>query len=189
MKPLTWLIAMALLVGLPAAQAQQVLGTASTPPPPPGSALPPPGINEPGAKPVPQSSAAPTSARPQSVPLPDTGIPPSLAPAAREAAGRGDSTDVTRRVDAQGDVIQQTSRGGVVYEEQITPKHGVTQTYKYNSPNGSLVPDPRLGPVQPVYYTLYQWNGPRKAAKPASGASAPAAPLPPPPASSPPGGK
>lgn len=189
MKRLTWLIAMALLAGLPAAQAQQVLEAASAAPPP-GSALPPPGINEPGAKPRARAaSATSTRARPQSVPLPDTGIPPSLAPAAREAAGHGDSTDVTRHVDAQGDVIQQTSRGGVVYEEQITPKHGVTQTYRYNSPNGSLVPDPRVGAVQPVYYTLYQWNGPRKAPKPASGASAPAAPLPPPPASGPPGGK
>jgi hypothetical protein len=43
-----WFSACALLFGVPAAQAQQVLAASSTAPPP-GSALPPPGINDPGA--------------------------------------------------------------------------------------------------------------------------------------------
>lgn len=182
MKAWTWLAAIALLLGLPAAQAQQVLAASSTAPPP-GSALPPPGINEPGAKPRAASSTTRTTAAPESVPLPHTGIPPSVAPAARQAAGGGDSTDVTTRTNSAGDVIQETARGGVVTSETITPKHGVKQTYKYTSPNGSLVPDPALGPVQPVYYTLYQWNGPRKQAEPANGSSAPPPAPPPPPGS------
>lgn len=164
MKTVVWISAIALLLALPAAGAQQVLSAASAPPPP-GSALPPPGINDPGEK-------------PQSVPLPNTGIPPSLAPAAREAAGRGDSTNVTSRTDANGDKIEEFRRSGSVYMVRITPKHGVPQTYHVDSTNGSLVPNPNQGPVSPVYYTIYKWGAGRK---PASGSTAPAAPTPPPP--------
>ncbi|HVX04459.1 MAG TPA: DUF2782 domain-containing protein [Rhodanobacteraceae bacterium] len=155
MKVLPWLVASALLVGLPAAHAQQVLAHASSAPPPPGSALPPPGINDPGEK-------------PQSVPLPSTGIPPSIAPAARGQDG-GDSTNVTTRTDASGDTIEEYRRGGQVIMVRVTPKHGVTQVYKVNSSNGSLVRDPNQGPVSPVYYDIYKWGGPKK---PASSAPA-----------------
>lgn len=150
MKVLPWLVASALLVGLPAAHAQQVLAHASSAPPPPGSALPPPGINDPGEK-------------PQSVPLPSTGIPPSIAPAARGQDG-GDSTNVTTRTDASGDTIEEYRRGGQVIMVRVTPKHGVTQVYKVNSSNGSLVRDPNQGPVSPVYYDIYKWGGPKKPA-------------------------
>ena len=157
MKALSWLTAGMLLLGVPAAQAQQVLAASSSAPPP-GSALPPPGINEPGAK-------------PRSIPLPSTGIPPSVAPAARQKDGNGDSTNVNVRTDANGDTIEEYSRNGSVYMVRVKPKHGLTQTYMVNSPNGSLMHDPKLGPVSPVYYTIYKWGGPRK---PASGSSAPA---------------
>jgi hypothetical protein len=155
-KVLPWLAAIALLLGLPAAQAQQVLAHASSAPPPPGSALPPPGIDDPGAK-------------PQDVPLPSTGIPPSVAPAARN--GGRDSTNVTTRTDANGDTIEEHRRGGQVTAVRITPKHGVTQTYKVDNANGSLMHDPKQGPVSPVYYDIYKWGGPKKQ-KPASGSSA-----------------
>ena len=158
MKVLPWLVASALLLGLPGAQAQQVLAHASSAPPPPGSALPPPGIDDPGAK-------------PQAVPLPSTGIAPSVAPAARGKGGGGDSTNVATRTDANGDTIEEYRRGGQVIMVRVTPKHGVTQTYKVNSTNGSLVRDPNQGPVSPVYYDIYKWGGPKK---PASGSSAPA---------------
>ena len=146
------LVACALLLGLPAARAQDVLAAASAPPPPPGSALPPPGINDPGAK-------------PQSVPLPSTGIPPSVAPAARQqAGGHGDSTNVTTQTNANGDTVEEYRRGGKVYMVRITPRHGVTQTYYYNSPNGNLMHDAQQGPVAPVYYDIYKWGTPHKAA-------------------------
>lgn len=149
MKAQLWLAACALGLVLPMAQAQNA-------PPPPGSALPPPGINDPGAK-------------PQSVPLPSTGIPPSEAPAARQQQGHGDSTNITTRTDANGDTIEEYRRGGAVYMVRVTPKHGVTQTYKVNNTNGDLVHDPKLGPVGPVYYDLYRWGGKTKA--PASASS------------------
>jgi len=154
-KVLPWLVASALLLGLPAAQAQQVLAHASSAPPP-GSALPPPDINDPGTK-------------PQDVPLPSTGIPPSVAPAGRD--GGRDSTNVTTHTNANGDTIEEYRRGGQVTMVRVTPKHGVTQTYKVNSTNGSLVRDPNQGPVSPVYYDIYKWGG---AKKPANGSSAPA---------------
>lgn len=167
MKTFGWIALSALLLGLPAARAQQVLAASSAPPPPKvGTALPPPGINDPGAK-------------PQAVPLPSTGIPPSLAPAARQAAGQGDSTNVTSHVDANGDTVEEYGRGGVVESVRVIPKHGPVQTYHRNSTNGSLVRDPNLGPVAPVYYTLYKWDGARKQVPPASAATAPSPPPPP----------
>ncbi|HJR11440.1 MAG TPA: DUF2782 domain-containing protein [Rhodanobacteraceae bacterium] len=149
MKVLAWLAASALLLGAPNAQAQQVLAHASSAPPPPGSALPPPDINDPGAK-------------PQAVPLPSTGIPPSVAPAGRD--GGRDSTNVTTRTDANGDTIEEYRRGGQVIMVRVTPRHGVTQTYKVDNSNGSLVHDPSQGPVSPVYYDIYKWGGPKKPA-------------------------
>lgn len=156
MKALARILACALLLGVPVAQAQEVLAAASAPPPP-GSALPPPGINDPGAK-------------PQSVPLPSTGIPPSIAPAARQKDGNGDSTNVSVRTDANGDTIEEYRRNGMVYMVRIKPRHGVAQTYMVNSSDGSLMHDPKLGPVSPVYYDIYKWGGPKKPA-----GSAPAA--------------
>lgn len=149
MKTLSWLVAAALLAGAPVAQAQQVLAASSAPtPPPPGSALPPPGINDPGAP-------------PQAVPMPDTGLRPSVAPAARGQDANGDTSDVAIHTNPKGDTIEEYRRGGKVYMVRITPKHGVTQTYYYDNPSGSLVHDPRLGPVGPVYYDIYQWGKPK----------------------------
>lgn len=157
MKTWAWIVAGALLAGIPLAQAQQVLATGKAPPPA-GSALPPPGINDPGVK-------------PQAVPLPSTGIPASEAPAAREAAGHGDSTNVSSQTNANGDTIEEYRRGGKVYMVRITPKHGVTQTYYYDhNSNGSLNRNPQQGPVSPVYYNIYKWGKPHTA--PASGADA-----------------
>ena len=147
-----WMVC-ALALAVPAAHAQQVLAHATSAPPPPGSALPPPGINDPGA---------------QAVPLPSTGIPPSVAPAAREKDGTGDSTNVTSRTDANGDKIEEYRRGGQLIMVRVTPKHGVTQIYKLNRSNGSLMRDPSTGPVAPVYYDIYKWGKP---SKPASGQS------------------
>lgn len=142
-------LVLAALLWIPAVGAQQ----RASAPAPPGSALPPPDINDPGA---------------QSVPLPKSGIPSSLAPAARQAQGNGDSTNVGTRTDASGDTVQATGRAGDVQTVRVIPKHGVPQTYRRDSTDGSLMRDPRLGPVSPVYYDIYDWGKPRK---PASGRS------------------
>ncbi|MGH8214831.1 MAG: DUF2782 domain-containing protein [Rhodanobacteraceae bacterium] len=156
MKTHVWWILAAAVLAMPAARAQNVLA-ASSAPPPSGSALPPPGINEPGAK-------------PESVPLPDTGIPPSVAPAARQRDANGQTSGVAVHTNANGDTVEEYRRGGRVYMVRIIPKNGVTQTYHYNSTNGGLMHDPKLGPVSPVYYDIYKWGKP---STPAQGQSAP----------------
>ena len=157
MKTHVWWILATAVLAMPVARAQRVPAASSAPPP--GSALPPPGINEPGAK-------------PQSVPLPDTGIPPSVAPAARQRDATGQTSGVSVRTDASGDTIEEYRRGGRVYMVRIIPKNGITQTYHYDSTNGSLVHDPKLGPVSPVYYDIYKWGKP----SPPASQSAPAQP-------------
>lgn len=148
MKSLVWLLAGALLLGVPAARAQQVLA-ASSAPPPPHSALPPPGINDPGVE-------------PQAFPLPTTGLRPSVAPAARQQDANGQDSDVAIHTNAKGDTVEEYRRGGSVYMVRVTPKNGVTQTYYYDrNPSGSLMPDPNLGPVAPVYYDIHKWGGPK----------------------------
>lgn len=156
MRVALWLAGCALLLALPTAQAQTVLAHASSVSPPAGSAPPPPGLHDAGAQ-------------PQSIPLPSTGIRPSVAPAARQHDADGQTPpDVAITTKANGDTVETYSRNGHVYMMRVTPKHGVPQTYHYDNPNGSLVHDPRLGPVAPVYYTIYKWGG---AAKPASASS------------------
>lgn len=144
----------AMLLAIPVARAQTVLAHASSAPPP-ASALPPPGMHD----------AGPAT---QSIPLPSTGIAPSVAPAAQHD-GKGEAPpEVAVTTNANGDTVETYSRNGHAYMVRVTPKHGVPQTYHYDNPNGSLVHDPRLGPVAPVYYTIYKWGG---AAKPASSSS------------------
>jgi hypothetical protein len=70
---------------------------------------------------------------------------------------------------ANGDTIEEYRRGGRVYMVRIIPKNGVAQTYHYDSTNGSLMHDPKLGPVSPVYYDIYKWGKP---STPATGAPA-----------------
>lgn len=156
MKTCVWWMLAAAILAIPAGHAQTVLA-ASSAPPPPGSALPPPDINDPGSK-------------PQSVPLPDTGIAPSVAPAAREQDANGQTSTVSVHTNATGDTVEEYRRGGRVYMVRVTPKHGVTQTYMYNSPDGNLMHDPKLGPVSPVYYDIYKWGKPHKPASDDSGA-------------------
>jgi hypothetical protein len=44
----------------------------------------------------------------------------------------------------------------------ISPKNGVNQNFMVNGGTGNLIRDPRMGPVDPVYYTIYQWGAPPK---------------------------
>ena len=140
---------------LPLAVSAQVLVSAHSSPPPPGSGLPPPGINDPGVKPA-------------AIPLPDNSIPASVAPAARKDANGDDAPTVAVQTQSNGDTVEEYRHGGTLYMVRITPKNGPTQTFMVNGGTGKLIRDPRMGPVDPVYYTIYQWGG---APKPASGGS------------------
>lgn len=164
MKSLLWLTVCALLLGVPAAQAQQVLAASSAPPP--GSALPPPGINDPGAKPQKPRNNQTT----QSVPLPSTGIRESVAPAARQQGTSG-----------QQGGNGQASSGAAISKDANAEASETDAEYRRShsngNTNGSQVRDPKLGPVSPVYYTVYKWGKP---ARPAAASSAAPAQAPPP---------
>ncbi|HJU26127.1 MAG TPA: DUF2782 domain-containing protein [Rhodanobacteraceae bacterium] len=120
-------------------------------PPPPGSGLPPPGINDPGVK---QSS----------IPLPSTSVRPSVAPAAEQDANGDAAPTVSVHTQSNGDRVEEYRRGATLYMIRITPKNGVTQTFMVNGGTGKLIRDPRMGPVDPVYYTIYKWGTPPKPA-------------------------
>ncbi|MGN6313050.1 MAG: DUF2782 domain-containing protein [Rhodanobacteraceae bacterium] len=144
-----------LFAALPlAASAQtQVLATAHSAPPPPRSGLPPPDINDKGV---------------QSIPLPSNSIPPSEAPSLRAANGEQAPT-VAVKTEANGDTVEEYRHGATLYMVRITPKNGVTQTFMVNGGTGKLIRDPRMGPVDPVYYTIYQWGAPPKPVDEGSG--------------------
>jgi hypothetical protein len=128
----------------------QVLATAQSAPPPPRSGLPPPDLNDQGV-------------RPSSVPLPSSSIPPSEAPSLRAANGEQAPT-VAVKTEPNGDTVEEYRHGGALYMVRITPKNGLTQTFMVNGGTGKLIRDPRMGPVDPVYYTIYKWGTPPKPA-------------------------
>lgn len=119
-------------------------------PPAKGSGLPPPGMDDPGVK---QSS----------VPLPSNKIPPSVAPAAQSPNGDQAPTVAVHK-ESNGDTVEEYRHGGALYMVKITPAHGPAQIFMVNGGDGRLIRDPRMGPVDPVYYTIYQWGGPPKPA-------------------------
>lgn len=124
-------------------------------PPAKGSGLPPPAMNDPGVK-------------PSSIPLPSSSIPPSIAPAARAANGE-EAPTVAVHTENNGDTVEEYRHGGTLYMVRITSKSGPTQTFMVNGGSGKLIRDPRMGPVDPVYYTIYQWGGPKSTPDQGSG--------------------
>ena len=138
---------------------------------PPASVPPPPGLNDPGVSPAAAAaqgsagaaggSALPTVAgsagAAASAPARSANVFPRAALRHDEHDLRGEpppTVDVRKR---DGDTIQEYRVAGRVTMIRIIPKHGPVQTF-YANPQGQLIPDPREGPVQPVYYTLYTWK-------------------------------
>lgn len=112
--------------------------------PQPAPVPPPPGMDEPGVKPAePATVAAPAK------------------PAPRDARGQPAPT-VNVRTQDNGDTVEEYRAGGRIYMIRIIPKHGIPQTFMDTRGDGKLTPDPKQGPVSPVYYTIYQWGKPSK---------------------------
>jgi hypothetical protein len=137
-------------------------------------ALPPPGLNDPGVKagepdrsgqkpierPVPYDQAQDTRSTPATSDAEGRKVSAADLPSldgggARD--GRGDAPpDVTVR--QQGDDrVEEYRTGGKLFMVRIVPKNGVPQTYMAD-PNGRLIRDARNGPVDPVYYKVYEWG-------------------------------
>jgi hypothetical protein len=56
-----------------------------------------------------------------------------------------------------GDTVEEYRQDGRITMIKITPKKGLPQTF-VSSPDGKLVRDVKQGPVDPVYFTVYQWK-------------------------------
>jgi hypothetical protein len=54
--------------------------------------------------------------------------------------------------------IEEYRREGAIYMVRVTPKNGVAYEYLDTDGDGRLEGDPREGPMQPVYYTVYEWQ-------------------------------
>jgi hypothetical protein len=102
----------------------------------PSSALPPPGINDPGVKP-----AAPAL--------------PAMRDDGRDARGQ---TPPEVKVHQEGDnTVQEYVRNGQLYMVVITPRSGPAQTYMVD-PQGRLIDEHGKKTVSPVMYKLLEWG-------------------------------
>lgn len=150
-----------LLLGLlaNAASAQDRAGPQPMEPPPP------PGLDEsrqgetvgleeagetPSEKVLPRERAPEGTVRTEAIrsgePLPEkVRIPDEIAP------------QVTiRRTDDM--TVEEYRQDGRLYMVVFTPKNGVRYSYLDTDGDGRLEGDPRMGTVQPVYYTIYEWD-------------------------------
>jgi hypothetical protein len=153
------LTAIGLLVSLPLA-AQDTPQRAEPLPPP---ALADPGGNAPGGnEPVTLEQAMPGAGEKV---LPRDRTPEEIAaaeriePALPEKVRPPEELAPGVTIRTEGDVtIEEYRRDGNVYMVVVHPKSGVSYTYMDTDGDGRLEGDPREGPVQPVYYTLYSWE-------------------------------
>ena len=134
----------ALLAGSAFAQA--------APPAPPASIPPPPDLNQPvQPQALPPQPPPPTPA--QAASALRGSFAPTLPP--HDAMGQPPPTVNVRKV--KGNVVEEYRAGGNLVMIRIIPKHGPVQTF-YANPQGRLQRNEHEGPVQPVFYTLYQWG-------------------------------
>lgn len=59
---------------------------------------------------------------------------------------------------SKGMTVEEYRRNGQVYMVVFKPTRGLSYTYMDTDADGRLEGDPRMGPVRPVYYTLYEWQ-------------------------------
>lgn len=111
-------------------------------------APPPPGMNDPGVKPVTAPSSKPSSTLPPMPAMHDSGQP-------RDAKGE---PPPEVRVRKQGDeTVQEYARNGQVYMVVVTPKIGPPQTYMVDA-NGKYHNQGGQEPVKPVMYKVVEWG-------------------------------
>ena len=145
------------------------------------SAPPPPGLNDPGVKagepdrsglkpierPVPYDEAQDGKTTPATSDEQGNGSRSAVAlPSMQDNGavdGRGQAAP-TVTVRQQGDDrVEEYRSGGKLFMVVVTPKNGVPQTYMAD-PDGKFHHDPKNGPVDPVYYKVYEWGEAPKAA-------------------------
>jgi hypothetical protein len=136
--------------------------------PTPADVPPPPDIDAAGSEPT-GTSAAPagdgdTVTLKDAVPdagekvLPGQRAADADAPLPEKVRPRDEAPpSVTIRQD-DNVTIEEYRREGAIYMVRVTPKNGVAYEYIDTDGDGRLEGDPREGPMQPVYYTVYEWQ-------------------------------
>lgn len=110
----------------------------------PATVPPPPGINQPGVKPVPPAPAHAAS------------TPSERIDEMRRTLDQDADVQVRRAGDK---VIEEYRRDGRLYMVRVTPPHGVPQTYMVD-PNGRLRAVSGAPPVSPVMYKILDFGKP-----------------------------
>jgi hypothetical protein len=157
--------ALALALALPVA-AQTATDPKLTPLPPP------PALNDPGVKagevdrsgqkpierPVTYDEAQDGRTTPATSDAQGSSGSSIRLPAMQDNGGNGPSQEIPQvTIRQQGDdQVQEYRSGGKLTMIVVTPKNGVPQTYLAD-PDGKLH-DPKNGPVDPVYYKVYEWG-------------------------------
>ena len=113
---------------------------------PSAEAPPPPGMDDPGVTAVAEQSELGPQ---EEVPIPEK-LP---ARPSEESA-----PTVTIRARSDGDVVEEYRINGRLSYVRVTPKRGIPYTLRDTNGDGRLDSRDSDGPVQPVYYTLYEWN-------------------------------
>ena len=139
-----WVVAAALLIaGTHGALAQEESSTRVAPPPPPG-------IDAAGTPAEPDETATEEVAL-EPAEIRENPLPEKVQPS--------DELVPQVTIRTEGDLtIEEYRRNGQIYMVVVVPKKGPRYTYLDTDGNGRLEGDPNDGPVQPVYYTLYEWE-------------------------------
>lgn len=142
--------------------------------PAPAEPLPPPGIDDAGPE---DTAPAPAMTTPagdtqdsntvtlkEAVPDADEKVVPAQRAADADAPlpakvrpADEAAPNVTIRQD-ENVTIEEYRREGQVYMVRVTPKNGPAYEYLDTDGDGRLEGDPKEGPMQPVYYTVYEWQ-------------------------------
>lgn len=129
---------------------------AQSAPAPTMTVLPPPSINDPGMKPVPQAKTAkPATANQPAANGMAIPIPP-LPGGTKDA--RGESPPTVKVTKHEGKLIEEYYQGGQLYMVRVHPKHGVPYTYFVDKQH-KLTRSAGAPPVNPVLYTILEWGG------------------------------
>lgn len=136
--------------------------------PPPADIPPPPGLDDPGvdtAAATAQEDTAHGTDAPAADEDPLAPLPRPDARLVRDKASRAATADRERMAASElttrqegTDTIEEYRQNGRLWMVRIVPADGPEQTFYAADPSGKLVRDPNMGPVAPVYYTLYEWK-------------------------------
>src|SRR5690606_17916586 len=110
----------------------------------------PAATSEPAASPTPDATQAPDK--------PDTRLVRDK-PAREQAAVRERiaASELTVRQEGK-DLVEEYRQDGKVWMIKIVPADGPNRIYMDNTGSGRLNRDPKMGPIDPVYFTIYEWN-------------------------------